>query len=310
VVAEISYGKAQVPMYRTYAKELSGLRQVPESAFEGRQNILFGVEVDVEVFGDNFMPAYTHGDNSNVVATDTMKNFILSQGLSFTGATLESFLHYLGSQFLGTYPQMHRLRITGREQPFDVVPVPGEAAGRFTESEVLFSRSHNHYAYATLEMERGRNGDIVILDHRCGHLGLQLIKVTGSSFASFVRDEYTTLPERVDRPLFIFLDVYWKYGDTDYMVSSDLSKYVAAEQVRDVVRVTFHRFVSMSIQHLVNEMGTTLLARFPEISEVAFDAQNRLWDLALTSEADEQIKVYTDPRPPYGLIHLTLSRDT
>ena len=310
MVAEISYGKAQVPMYRTYAKELSGLRQVPESAFEGRQNILFGVEVDVEVFGDNFMPAYTHGDNSNVVATDTMKNFILSQGLSFTGATLESFLHYLGSQFLGNYPQMQRLRITGREQPFDVVPVPSEAAGRFTESEVLFSRSHNNYAYATLEMGRGRNGDAMILGHRCGHLGLQLIKVTGSSFASFVRDEYTTLPERVDRPLFIYLDVYWKYGDTDYMVSSDLSKYVAAEQVRDVVRVTFHRFVSMSIQHLVNEMGTTLLARFLEISEVAFDAQNRLWDLALTSEADERMKVYTDPRPPYGLIHLTLSRDT
>ncbi len=307
--AEISYGKAQVPMYRTYAQEMSGLRQLPESAFQGRKNILFGVEVDVEVFGDNFMPAYTHGDNSNVVATDTMKNFILRQGLSFSGATLEGFLHYLGTQFLDTYPQMHRLRITGREQPFDAVPVPGGASGQSSESEVLFSKSHNSYAYAMLEMERA-DGVVTIVDHRCGYLGLQLIKVTGSSFASFVRDEYTTLPERIDRPLFIYLDVYWKYNAPTDVVSPDLSKYVAAEQVRDVVRVVFHRFVSMSIQHLVHEMGNLLLERFPEVAEVSFDAQNRLWDLALTSEADERVKVYTDPRPPYGLIRLTLSRES
>jgi len=306
--AEISYGKAQVPMYRTYASEMSGLRRVPESAFQGRKNILFGVEVDVEVFGDNFMPAYTHGDNSNVVATDTMKNFILRQGLHYSGATIEGFLYFLGTQFFATYPQMHRLRLTGREQPFDAVSVPDHTGEQSSKSEVLFSRSHNSYAYAMIEMERAKDG-VKITGHRCGHIGLQLIKVTGSAFAQFVRDEYTTLPERIDRPLFIYLDVYWKYADPKDMVSSDLSIYIAAEQVRDVVQVVFHRFVSMSIQHLVYEMGNTLLERFPEAEEVLFEAQNRLWDLALTSEEDEKVKVYTDPRPPYGLIRLMLSRD-
>ena len=307
--AEISYGKAQVSMYRTYAREMSGLRQVPESAFQGRKNILFGVEVDVEVFGDNFMPAYTHGDNSNVVATDTMKNFILRQGLEYSGATIEGFLYFLGSQFFMTYPQMHRLRLTGREHPFDTVSVPGDAGEQSSESDVLFSRAQGSHAYAMLEMVRAEGG-VEIIGHRCGHLGLQLIKITGSSFAQFVRDEYTTLPERIDRPLFVYLDVYWKYIDPAYIVSPDLSTYVAAEQVRDIVQVVFHRFVSMSIQHLVHEMGNTLLERFQEISEVSFDAQNRLWDLAFTSEENETVKVYTDPRPPYGLIRLTLSRES
>jgi len=288
---------------------MSKLRHVPESAFQGRKNILFGVEVDVEVFGDNFMPAYTYGDNSNVVATDTMKNFILRQGLIYNGTTIEGFLYFLGTQFFMTYPQMHRLRLTGREQPFDAVSVPGDTGEQSSESEVLFSRSHGSHAYAMLEMERAEGG-VQITGHRCGHLGLQLIKVTGSAFAQFVRDEYTTLPERIDRPLFIYFDVYWKYIDPAYMVSPDLSTYVAAEQVRDVVQVVFHRFVSMSIQHLVQEMGNTLLARFPEASEVSFEAQNRLWDLALTSEEDEKVKVYTDPRPPFGLIRLTLSRES
>jgi len=138
---------------------------------------------------------------------------------------------------------------------------------------------------------------------------MQLIKVTGSSFAQFARDEYTTLPERVDRPLFIYLDVYWKYGDTGLMSADDHSLYIPAEQVRDLCAATFHRFVSMSIQHLIHEMGVDLLKRFPQMAEVSFEAQNRLWDTAFTSDVNEKVKVFIDPRPPYGMITLRLGRE-
>lgn len=309
--ATISYGKAQVPFYRTYATPLTGLSPIPESAFTGRANTLLAAEVDVEVFGDNFLAAYTQGDNSNVVATDTMKNFVLRHMVDCEEATLEGSLYYLGRRFLETYPQMHSLRMTGKERPFTPAQVPGEAeggAGAFTANNVLFSPSHGDYAFASLDMERGDNG-VSVTGHRCGRLDLQLIKVTGSSFASFVRDEHTTLPERIDRPLFIYLDVYWRYGDAGDAHDSDLGRYIPAEQVRDLVQTVFHRFVSMSIQHLVYEMGTRLLERFPQMAEVTFEAQNRLWDTAYVSEADERVKVYTDPRPPYGSIKLTLGRD-
>ena len=115
--------------------------------------------------------------------------------------------------------------------------------------------------------------------------------------------------ERTDRPLFIHLDVYWRYAEADAMTSPDLSRYVPVEQVRDLVGAVFDSFVSMSIQHLVHEMGTRLLERFSQIEEVSFEAQNRLWDTAFESQADEKMKVYTDPRPPYGMIRLTLKRD-
>ncbi|HVF99371.1 MAG TPA: urate oxidase, partial [Chloroflexia bacterium] len=210
--ATISYGKAQVPFYRTYATPLD-LSPIPESAFTGRANTLLAAEVDVEVFGDNFLAAYTQGDNSNVVATDTMKNFVLKQMVDYEGATLEGSLYYLGRRFLETYPQMHSLRMTGKERPFTPAQVPGQAEeGDFTASNVLFSPSHGDYAFASLDMERGENG-VSVTGHRCGRVDLQLIKVTGSSCASFVRDEHTTLPDRKDRPLFIYLDVYWRYGD-------------------------------------------------------------------------------------------------
>ena len=100
--AEISYGKGQVSVYRTYARPLQGVQRIAESDFTGRPNTLFAAEVDVEVFGDNFLPAYTEGDNSNVVATDTMKNFVLGQALEYDGATLEGFLYFLGRRFLDT----------------------------------------------------------------------------------------------------------------------------------------------------------------------------------------------------------------
>jgi urate oxidase len=307
VNAEISYGKMQIPLYRTYAAPMSGLKSIPESAFTGRNNILFAAEIDVEVFGDNFMPAYTHGDNSNVVATDTMKNFVLRKALEFEGSTLEGFVDFLGRQFLATYPQMQSLRITGKEQPFVPARVPGPNRQPFDGSEVLFSRSHNDYATAVMDLEREGDG-ARLTAHRCGRAGMQLIKITGSAFAQFMRDEYTTLPERVDRPLFIYLDVYWKYTDPAQMVAPELSYYIPADQVRDLVQVVFHEFVSMSIQHLIHEMGLRLLDRFPQMAEVSFEAQNRLWDTGFVSEEDPKLKVYTDPRPPYGQIKLTLSR--
>src|SRR5579863_1804431 len=130
----ISYGKAEVPVYRMYAPTLTGVTPIPESTFVGRGNVLFAVEIDVEVFGENFLPSYTKGDNSMVVATDTMKNFILRQSLAFKGATLEGLLEHLGQQFLATYPQMERLSMTGRELPFRASQVPQGGQGHFGDS--------------------------------------------------------------------------------------------------------------------------------------------------------------------------------
>ncbi|GAC1391890.1 MAG: hypothetical protein NVS4B11_17200 [Ktedonobacteraceae bacterium] len=300
---DISYGKACVPIYRTYATPLSGVTPLPESPFTGRENILFAAEVDVEVFGKNFLPAYTHGDNSMVVATDTMKNFILQQALVFSGSTLEEFLDMLGHQFLATYPTMQQLRLTGREIAFEPAQVTLGDHIHLSDSDVLFRRSNDDFSMASMDFVSDE-GTSVMTSHRCGRVGLQLFKVTGSAFTNFVRDSYTTLPERVDRPLFIYLDSYWKYSDTATMQK----RYIPGEQVRDVVQVVFHEFVSESIQHLVHEMGLRLLARFPQMAEISFDGQNRTRDPMGVSESDPKQKVYSDPFPAYGMIKLTMTR--
>jgi urate oxidase len=297
----ISYGKTLVPVYRVYATPLS-VPAVPESSFTGRENVLFSAEVDVEVFGENFLPSYTRGDNSMVVATDTMKNFILRQGLSFEGATLEAFLEQLGHQFLATYPVMERLQMSGREIPFRAAQVPGDQ-GHFGDSNVLFSRAHDDYGMATMDFAT-ENGSTKMTGHQCGRVGMRLFKVTGSAFTNFVRDSYTTLPERGDRPLYIYLDIFWKYADAADMHS----RYIASEQVRDVAQTVFHEFVSESIQHLMHEMGLRLLDRFPQMTEVSFKGNNLTRDPVGQYEAGAKKKVYTDPFPAYGLLKLTMSR--
>ena len=307
--AEIYYGKADVATYRTYGTPLTGVKPIPESSFAGRSNILMAASIEVQVLGTAFMAAYTEGDNRLVVATDTMKNFIHRESLAFTGATLEEWIAFIGARFLETYPHMERLRVMGTEIPFEPALVPAAESDGFTASEVLFERGHGDRSTARVELERTADGGVHVTDVSAGRKDIQLMKVTGSAFADFARDSYTTLPERKDRPLYVHMDLGWRYGSPDAALDPSHASYVAGDQVADLAASVFHRFVSLSIQHLVNEIGKVMLERWPQLSEVSFEAQNRLWDLAVTSETDERVKVYWDPHPPFGRIGLVLRRD-
>jgi urate oxidase / 2-oxo-4-hydroxy-4-carboxy-5-ureidoimidazoline decarboxylase len=304
---EIRYGKADVKVYRTNAEPLTGITPIPESPFTGRENTLAAAEIEVVVRGEVFLDAYTRGDNRLVVATDTMKNFIHAVSLRARARTLEEWLLEVGTAFLDTYPHMERLTMMGRELPFPAAVVPGD--GGFEASDRLFSRDRCDYGTARLDLERDADGAVRITDHESGRHELQLIKLTGSAFADFARDEHTTLPERRDRPLYIWCDVGWRYGDATHAVLSDPGQYVAAEQVADLAVAVFHEFVSLSIQHLVNEIGLRMLDRWPQLVEVSFDAQNRLWDVVGESSDDARVRTYADPRPPFGHIGLVLRRD-
>jgi len=306
---EITYGKADVKVYRTLAEPLTGITLIPESPFTGRDNRLVAAQIEVVVRGEVFLEAYTRGDNRLVVATDTMKNFIHAVSLRARARTLEEWLLEVGTAFLDTYPHMERLTMIGRDLPFPAALVPATDGDGFDASDRLFSRDRGDYGSARLDLERRTDGSVTITGQESGRRELQLVKTTGSAFADFARDEHTTLPERPDRPLYIWCDIGWSYTDASDAVLVNPDRYVAAEQVADIANAVFHEFVSLSIQHLVNEIGTRMLDRWPQLSSVSFDAQNRLWDLVAESADDATVKTYSDPRPPFGHIGLMLRRD-
>jgi urate oxidase len=308
---ETHYGKAEVSTYRTWGTPLRAVRAIPESPWTGTDNTLLAASIDVRVLGEAFTAAYTEGDNSLVVATDTMKNVIHRESLGFRGSTLEGWCAFLGRRFLELYPQMEGLVVSAEELRFDPAVVP-DGDGGFGTSGLVLARVRGDHGIASVELRRADAGELIVADLRAGRVGLELVKVTGSAFAAFARDAATTLPERRDRTLFTSIDIAWRYRDPDVAIEPDPSRYVGSPQVADLAAAVFDRFVSLSIQHLVHEIGTVMLERWPNLAEVSFEAQNRTWDLGQGSPetaSGTEPKVFTDPRPPYGRIGLVMHRD-
>jgi len=273
--ARISYGKLSVPVHLV------------------RGERLLAADISMEVLGQGFLPAYTEGDNSSVVATDTMKNVILRRAHEYGGATLEGLLYDLGRGFLATYPEMEGLRLWAVQQPW------------IAETGRLHRRVDGDHDVVEIELSQ-TDGEIALVRHRAGHVGLRLLKTTGSAFTKFARDDDTTLPERGDRPLFIYLDVHWHYGTVTDAISEGR---VASEDVLALVLSTFDAFVSESIQHLVHEMGQVALARHPALAEISFRGENHTHDPVHGPDAgDGDPKAYTAAFPAWGLITLTLQR--
>ncbi|TXK73758.1 factor-independent urate hydroxylase [Paenibacillus sp. N3.4] len=299
------YGKGDVWVYRSYAKPLTNFTLIPESGFTGRDNVLFGMNIKIAVSGEKFFTSFSEGDNSLVVATDSMKNFILRKAGEYEGATAEGFLEYAGRKFLETYPQMTGVRMTADQVSFEVLPVPG--AEGFESGKLVYRYSQNEHPTALVEVLR-TGDEVAVVEHSGGIADLKLIKVQGSSFSGFVRDEYTTLPESFDRPLFIFLDIAWSYEEVADALDADLGRYVAAEQIRDIAHTVFHEQHSPSIQNLIYRIGQRSLTRFPQLKEIRFESNNRTWETILEHVSTGEGKVFTEPRPPYGFQGFSMTK--
>ena len=278
---EIRYGKTRVVFFQT--------RPRPQPPF--------AASVDIDVFGERFKASYTEGDNREVVATDTMKNFVYATASEFNMRSLESYVDFLGLRLLTTYPQMERIRVTAREVALD------EGHHIEGESDVVFRMTRTDFGSAQADF--ARDGTAVVVSRaRSGIEGMRLFKTTGSSFAAFARDDYTTLPELQDRPLTIRMDMFWEYAKPHDAASG--TGYIEPKLIRNLIEHTFHDFNSKSIQELVHEMGQRLLTRFTQLGAIEFSAENHTPDKV--AEGKDGMRVFAEPRQTFGKIGLVLRR--
>ena len=270
------YGKGDVSAYRLNRDGKTPAGQSP----------VFGVNVLMLTYGEAFWPTYAKGDNTQLIATDSMKNFIQQQTMNFEGYDFEGYCQFLATRFLGTYPQVEGVQVSATEIPFS--GLPGGTA--FTPLGAV---------RATARVELGRDR---LLEAMSGLRGFKLLRLGGSAFRGFVRDEYTTLPDLANRPLHMWLDLEWVYADPSAAFNGGQAVALARHIVGDV----FASFESGSIQQLIHRIGTRLLDESPTIAEVHLEAANRTWDTI--AERGDELGVYTDPRPPYGCLGLRLKR--
>ena len=231
----IAYGKESVPVYRHYATPLAGIpRGARVALHRPRQR-------DVRQRGDGRgprrqLPAGLHARRQLGRRRHRLDEELHPEpgGASTRARRWRATSPSSDAGFLERYEQMQEVRVSGRELPFSAAEVPGDEASSRAPSCASASgattRSPSSATGATAAAA-------VLLGQRSGRVSMELLKTKGSAFTRFVRDEYTTLPERSDRPLFIRLDVHWDVRATRRdATGADHARYVAGEQVRDVVR--------------------------------------------------------------------------
>lgn len=275
------YGKGDVIVYRL---NRDGKQPPGESP-------VFGANVKILIYGDSFLPTYTTGDNTGLIATDSMKNFIQRETMNFAGYDLESYCRFIADKFLATYPQAAGAQVSATEIPYEGLD----------SSAVAFAPAGPERAGTSIELLRGGDG-ITVAEARSQIAGFRLLRLRGSAFHGFVRDEYTTLPDIKDRPLHMWLDLDWTYMAPDEAFSGG----EVTRHVRRIVRDVFAGFESGSIQQIVYQIGQQMLSDISVISEIHLEANNRTWDTI--AETGVSLGVYTDARPPYGCLGLTLKR--
>jgi len=301
----MSYGKEKVKVYRTYGTPLDGIEPIPESSFTGRPNTLFGMDLRVQVEGDAFLPSFSEGDNSMVVATDSMKNFVHHHMGEYDGATLEGFLEFVGAELIERYDQMETVEVSATEIPFEERQVPGEDG--FETSELVFGVSDGEAAYGELVLESGADG-AELDDQLSGVTDIELVKVKDNSFTGFVQDEYTTLPERENRTLYVAMDIFWTYAEPVDALGADPAQYVPPEQVRDIAQAVFDELDVNSIQDLIYQIGLRVLERFSQLESVSFEANNRTW-IGVRDDLDGDAKVLREPDIPTGFQQFSMDRN-
>jgi urate oxidase/2-oxo-4-hydroxy-4-carboxy-5-ureidoimidazoline decarboxylase len=80
------YGKADVTVYRL----------IRDGSARPECSPVFGANVKMLTWGGAFWPTYLRGDNTGLIATDSMKNFIHRQTFEFTDVGLEDYCRFIG----------------------------------------------------------------------------------------------------------------------------------------------------------------------------------------------------------------------
>lgn len=248
------YGKDNVRVFKTDRDAKTGIHTVTE------MTVCCLLEGDIET-------SYTRANNNVVVATDSMKNTIFIFAKQHPVDPPEQFAAILGNHFIQTYPHIHvanidvtthrwnRIALDGKEHPHSFVKDGNET--RITKARV------------------SRKDGITI---QSGIKGLTVLKSTGSAFHSFVRDEYTTLPETWDRILSTDVDATWEWKPfaTLDAVKSSVPKFGNAWQVaRDITLRRFAQENSASVQATMYNMSEDILAAVPDVEHVLYSLPNK-----------------------------------
>jgi urate oxidase len=246
--------------------------------------------VGVALEGD-FAAVHTDGDNTLVVATDTMKNTVYALAADHLTGPVEAFGTLLATHFLA-FPQVHRATVTIREQ--DWAPIFG------ADGPALDALQRTGGAIRTATLVAVEEGTIV----ESGLDDLVVMKTTRSAFSGFDRDRFTTLAETRDRIMATRVTATWRHSRPP----ADWDESHAA--ISGTLLEVFAGHFSESVQQSIWLMATAMLERHPGIDEVRMALPNlHHWAVDLTPfGGTNRGDIFVATTEPHGLIEATVRR--
>jgi urate oxidase len=241
----------------------------------------------------DFETCFKDGDNSKILATDTMKNTVYSLARKSAGSCMEEFAREMVDFLLSRNPQVSHAEVTVWEKAWEHVATGGKP------HPTTFVQSSGERQ--TTKVGRAQKGRFSVAS---GLENLIIMKTAKSGFEGYIQDSLTTLPETADRLFGTVLRATWNYARAD----ADFDKLRA--QIREILLTVFAGHDSKSVQHTLYAMGEAVLKGVSEVSEIELTMPNihcLLVDLSRFGQ-DNPNEIFVPTDEPHGYIEARIRR--
>lgn len=241
VLGRNNYGKSEIRLFKVKR--------------DTARHEVWDLNVRVSLEGD-FDAAHYDGDNSKLLATDTMRNTVYALAKDHLTGSIEGFGLALVDHFLQGGPTVTGCRVEITRFPWRRIEVHGQP--------------HDH----SFVRERGERKAAVQGDEsgvrkvEAGIDEVYVLKTTDSGWEGFYRDRFTTLPDTDDRVLATTVTAKWEYGT----VEADFDRLWNGVMERTLETFTDH--YSPSVQNTLYRMGRAVLEEFPEVERIWYSFPN------------------------------------
>lgn len=241
-----------------------------------------------------FDRAWTDADNRTTIATDTIRNVANVVAREHLDDECETFCEALAARYLALYDSVATVTVDAEETRWRRLTSEGAAAPHPHAFLLDGNGRDTVHSVATRET----------IETRSGIAGLTFMKTTGSGWAGFVRDRYTTLPETDDRIAATSMVADWSWRDRP-------ARFAAARATLcEVMLRVFADTWSASIQDSLYRMGRAALEAVPELGDIALACPNKHYILANLAPfgLDNPNAVFVPTDEPHGQIECVVGR--
>jgi urate oxidase len=249
--------------------------------------------VQILLQGD-FESCFIDGDNSKILATDTMKNTVYSLARDSSAACMEDFGRELVDFLLRRNPQVLRAEVMISEKAWEHALAAGKP------HPTTFIQSCGERQTTKLVCTPGAKCTVT-----SGLENLVIMKTSGSGFEGYIKDSLTTLLPTADRLFGTALSADWNYS------ANNLAFPGLRAKIREILLAVFAGHDSKSVQHTLYAMGEAVLAGIPEVDEIEMTMPNLhclLVDLSRFGQ-DNPNEIFVPTDEPHGYIQARIRRN-